>query len=68
MFDKSRFMEYLKENYGELDETALSLVEGMIDYAMKVHGHNKYGTTDIVYDVMKNATYIDPQEIEQFDW
>lgn len=68
MFDKNGFMEYLKENYEELDGTSLSLIEGVVDYAMKVHGHNKYGVTDIVGEVIEDTTYIDYDEIGQFDW
>lgn len=68
MFDKSRFMDYLEEYYEELDETSLSLIGSVVDYAMENHGHQKNGVSYIVYDVMKNATYIDCEEIEQFDW
>lgn len=68
MFDKSGFMGYLKENYEELDETSLSLIEGVVDYAMENHGHQKNGVSYIVYSIIVESIYILPQEIKQFDW
>lgn len=68
MFDKSRFMDYLEEYYEELDETSLSLIGSVVDYAMENHGHQKNGVSYIVYSIIVESIYILPQEIGQFDW
>ena len=65
MFDKERFIEYLKDNF-TLDFTTYSIIESIIDYGNKRYSHSKNSVSYFIYDLL-DPICIDFEEIKQFE-